>query len=516
MPDWTYHPLRRPAAALLGASRSRRAALRALATLVSLPGGRRIITGTFGHTAPPAALAGAVAGIGVATRLGAIVPPAVARDAVRALPTQGAGLIMVAPVGRDDAVLVRDAAAGRRCLVLVRTDDPVVAEAVAAHVDAVLFDDTEIVRLSGPSIGDALEALADPGKAVLATPAALVEAGPGWFQRVAEAATPTSPAPRLREVGRDPRRWPAWWWGVCAGLGMIVAGLGAAAITLGPVLLWYDRAFLGLDRDRLHGTNQHLVHFLQHDRITMAATVVAIGVLYTGLAAGGIRRGWPWARKAYLVSGCIGFPTLLYFLGFGFVEPLHTAVTIVLVPMFVLATRRSPDRPRWTSLAEGPEPQRRRALLGQLLMIVTGLGLLAGGAVVSVVGLTHVFVPSDLAFLGTTPGELRAASPGLLPFIAHDRAGFGGALMAAAAAITLLSAWGWRRGEAWVWWSLALSAVAGFVPPVVVHSGIGYTDLPHLAPVYAGMGLTVLALALARPYLCAQPAFRPDRHSSSC
>ncbi|GAA3941320.1 hypothetical protein GCM10023085_23570 [Actinomadura viridis] len=522
MPDWTYHPLRGPAGALLGTHRSRRAALRALATLASLPGGRRTIEAAFGHTAPPPELAGTVAGVAVVSRLGAVVPPGAARDAVRALPTQGAGLIVVAPVGPDDVDVVRRAAAGRRCPVLVPTADPAVAAALTPHVDAVLTTEAPsggaagaaTVELRTPAISAALAALSDPATAVLATPAVLVEAGPGWFQRVSEAATPTDPAPgpretglrdlARREVGLDPRRWPAWWWGACAGIGMICAGLGAAAITLGPVLLWYDRGFLGLDREGLHGANHHLVPFLQHDRITMAATMVTLGVLYTGLAAGGIRRGWPWARTAYLASGAIAFPTLFYFLAFGFVEPLHTAVAATLFPMFVLAVRRRPPRPRWTIMAEGPEPQRRRALLGQLLLIVTGVGLFAGGAVVSAVGLTHVFVPSDLAFLQTTSGDLRAVNPRLLPFIAHDRAGFGGALMAAAVAITLLTAWGWRRGEAWLWWSLALAAVAGFVPPVAVHAIIGYTDFWHLAPVYVGIVLTAAALALARSYLCAR------------
>uniref|UniRef100_UPI001962F5BF hypothetical protein n=1 Tax=Nonomuraea lactucae TaxID=2249762 RepID=UPI001962F5BF len=322
--------------------------------------------------------------------------------------------------------------------------------------------------------------------------------------RVAEAATPTHPPPGPREVGRDPRRWPAWWWGLCVGIGMIGAGLGAAAITLGPVLLWYDRDFLGMDLHQLHGANHRLVSFLRHDRITMAGTMVAVGALYAGLAAGGIRHGWRWARNAYLASGAVGFPTLFYFLGSGFVEPLHTAVTVALFPMFVLATRRRPPRPQWTILAEGPEPRRRRALVGQLLLIVTGVGLFAGGAAVSLVGLTDVFVHSDLVFLHTTPGDLHAAGTRLLPFIAHDRAGFGGALMAAAVAVTLLSAWGWRRGEAWVWWSLTAAAIAGFVPPVLVHSAIGYTDFWHLAPVYLGISLTALALTLARPYLCAR------------
>ncbi|WP_200797501.1 hypothetical protein [Streptoalloteichus hindustanus] len=438
-----------------------------------------------------------------------MVSPSVARDAVRALPPVGAGLIEVAPVSLADVPVVREAAEGRRVPVVVRAVGPDaagVASALAPHVDAVRTEaDPNVVYLTSPSVAAAARMLNEPAKVVLAAPSVLVHAGPGWFARVVEAATPTRPAPSARDVGRDPRRWPGWWWGLLVGLGMIGAGLGAAAITLGPVLLWYDREFLGMEVDQLHAANHHLVHFLQHDRITMAGTMIAIGVLYVGLAVGGVRRGWPWARDAYLASGWIAFPTLLYFVGFGFVEPLHTAVTVVLFPMFLAATRRRPVRPQWTVREEGPERERRRALVGQLLLVLTGLGLLVGGVTVSAVGLTDVFVASDLEFLQTDPDLLRAVSPRLLPFIAHDRAGFGGALTAAATAIILLSAWGWRRGESWVWWSLALAAAAGFLPAVVVHGTIQYTDLGHLAPVFVGIGLTLTALVLARPYLCAHP-----------
>ncbi len=76
--------------------------------------------------------------------------------------------------------------------------------------------------------------------------------------------------------------------------------------------------------------------------------------------------------------------------------------------------------------------------------------------------------------------------------------------MAAAAAIALLALWGWRRGDSWVWWTLALAAAAGFVPALVVHGVIGYTDFWHLAPVYVGVVLTAVALVLSRPYLCAR------------
>ncbi|MFD3943203.1 hypothetical protein [Streptomyces sp. NPDC058579] len=508
MPDWTYHPLRGAAAAVVGTRRSQRTALRLLAAVGSRPVGARLISRGFGHRHPPERLAGELAGVPVAVRLGISVPPALVHETVRAMAPLGAGVVEVAPVAAADVETVRAAAAGRSIPLVVRTADPDAEAALAPHVDGFTRDDEpHVVRVSDPSVTTAAAALDDPKAVVLARPGVLVEAGPGWFARVTEAATPTAPAPGLRDVGRDPRRWPGWVWALLVGLGMIGAGLGAAAITLGPVLLWYDRDYLGMTLDELHAANHHLVHFLQHDRITMAGTMVSIGALYTGLAVGGIRRGRAWAREAYLLSGAIGFPTLFYFLATGFVEPLHTATTLVLFPMFVAAVRRAPHTPRWRRMPEGPERERRRALVGQLLLIVTGAGLFAGGTVISVVGLTGVFVPSDLVFLGADTQALEAVNPKLVSFVAHDRAGFGGALMAAAVAITLLSAWGWGRGEAWVFWSLATAAAFGFLPAVVVHGAIHYTDFLHLAPVYIGILATATGLYLARPYLCAR---KPD------
>ncbi|MEV4280425.1 hypothetical protein [Actinoplanes xinjiangensis] len=497
MPDWTYHPLRRITARLLGRQRSERAALRLLATLTSRRAGARAVAAVFAHPATPPGLAG---------RLGATVPVRHARDAVRALPVQGAGVIEIGPVSMADVPAVRAAAADRRCPVWARTTDPDVAAALEPDVDRVVTSEAGIVRLTDPAVEAAQRALAGRDTVVLATPGVLVAAGPGWFQRVIEACTPVRPAPGLRDAGRDPRRWPAWLWGLLVGVGMIGAGTGAALITLGPVLLWYDNDYLGMRREQLAALNERLVPFLQHDRITMAGTMIAIGILYTGLAWGGLRQGRPWARTAYLLSGAVGFPSILYFLGTGgFVEPLHAAVTIVLAPMFVLAVARRPERPRWSPVPDGPEPERRRALTGQLLMIVTGIGLLIGGVVVSVVGLTDVFVTTDLGFLRTPAGPLLEANPRLLPFVAHDRAGFGGALISAALAVTTLSMWGWRRGSRWVWWTLAGSAAAGFLPAVAVHMVIGYTDVMHLAPVYVGITLSVVALTLSRRYLCAGP-----------
>jgi hypothetical protein len=126
--------------------------------------------------------------------------------------------------------------------------------------------------------------------------------------------------------------------------------------------------------------------------------------------------------------------------------------------------------------------------------------------VISTVGLTSVFVPTDLGFLSVESGAFGTAHRQLLPFIAHDRAGFGGALMGAGLAVLLISLWGWRRGERWVWWSLLVGCAAGTAPPLVIHFAIGYTTFEHLLPLYVLVVAAALALTLSRSYLTARVA----------
>lgn len=101
---------------------------------------------------------------------------------------------------------------------------------------------------------------------------------------------------------------------------------------------------------------------------------------------------------------------------------------------------------------------------------------------------------------------LRDADPNLLPFIAHDRAGFGGALVGAGLAVLLISMWGWRRGQRWVWWSLLFGCACGTAPALSIHFAIGYTHFDHLLPVYVLVIATTIALALSKGYLTAQLA----------
>jgi hypothetical protein len=500
MPDWTYVPLEPIASRAIGAGRAHRLALGVLATLVRA-GGRWWIPVVFAHPEVPSELTG---------RLGALVPVGVARDAIDVLPVQGATIVQVGPVTSDDVPTVAAAARGRRCRVEAICDSEATAHSVAPHVDAThVRTGGERIVVSEPDVDAVVETLSRDGTSVVVEPGVLVATGPGYFHRVIEAWNARSALPPS-EIRRPTRReivavasWPAWMWALLVGIGLIVAGIGAAAITVGPVLLGYDRDYLGLTVAGLDAIDPHLVGFLQHDRITMAGNMIGIGILYCGLACGGIRRGRGWARTTLLISGVVAFGTWFYFLATGFVEPLHTTVVVILFPALMIAVIRAPVTPPARVVGDGPQRERARALWAQLLMIGVGGGLTVAGVVISTVGLTAVFVPTDLGYLGTDSATLSAADQQLLPFIAHDRAGFGGALVGAGLAVLLISLWGWRRGERWVWWALAGGCLSGTAPALVVHLEIGYTTFSHLLPLYVLVAVVAVALTLARPFLTA-------------
>ena len=103
--------------------------------------------------------------------------------------------------------------------------------------------------------------------------------------------------------------------------------------------------------------------------------------------------------------------------------------------------------------------------------------------------------------MGTTRATLDAANPLLVPLIAHDRASLGGALICNGLGVMLAALWGYRPGARWLWWTLCLSGVPGFVAALGTHLAVGYTDLWHLGPALTGAGLYLAALAASAPVL---------------
>ena len=345
--------------------------------------------------------------------------------------------------------------------------------------------------------------LLEAGATLVQVRAGLVFHGPGLAQRAHEA---------LAMTGGPPAPAPAGWpWMAMVGFGLAFGGLIVTWVGLTTVILPYDETFLQLTPRGLAHINPQLLPFLTHDRLTLAGTLVSLGILYAGLALVPLRRGRAWAWDALVWSGGVGFLSFLLFLGYGYFDPLHAAVALLLA-MFLLGLR---GRPRAEGLADVPDLVNDRAwrvgMAGQLLWVATGVGLVLAGLTISLVGVTTVFVPQDLMFMHTTASALHTANPHLTPLIAHDRAGFGGALASNGVGVLLSVLWGYRRGARWLWWTLLASGASGFAATLWVHQHVGYLDAWHLAPAVLGLLLFVAALALSAEFLHSGPGqARPD------
>jgi hypothetical protein len=336
----------------------------------------------------------------------------------------------------------------------------------------------------------------------------LVYSGPGLPKRVNDA---WLYAEHGRDVPPPAGRAGAmsWFWTLLMGLGMLVGGLLALAIASTRVVLHYDETFSGMSRAQLTHINPRLLAFMAHDRVSLAGTMIAIGVLYPMLSWYGIRRGLHWAKVAVLASAFAGFGSFFLFLGFGYFDPFHAFVTAVLFQFLLLGLQGQLATPPATPANLREDWRWRRSQWAQLLLIIHNSALIGAGCVISAIGATHVFVAEDLEFMRTTAEALETANPRLVPLVAHDRASFGGMLIASGVGLLLPSLWGFRQGARWLWWTFLLTAAPAYAAGIGVHFAVGYTDPWHLAPAFAGALLYALALGLAWPYLGRSPDAAP-------
>jgi hypothetical protein len=218
--------------------------------------------------------------------------------------------------------------------------------------------------------------------------------------------------------------------------------------------------------------------------------------MYLWLAAVPLRKAEAWAWWTLAASGLAGFLSFLAYLGYGYLDTWHGAATLVLLPIFVLGLVRTRGLRRERA-RPAPVGGRSRAQVGRLLLLLSTFGITAGGLTIRAVGMTRVFVPQDLEFMGITAAELHAINARLVPLIAHDRAGFGGALVSCGIAMFLSVLYG--APSLSLWQALAVAGVAGFGTAVGVHPAIGYTTLSHLGPAVFGSAVFALGLALTLP-----------------
>ena len=290
-------------------------------------------------------------------------------------------------------------------------------------------------------------------------------------------------------------------------LALLFSGGFALFLSVMRQFLPHDLAFLGMTARELCALGDcRVVAFMVHDRATFGGVLLAIGVLYLWLTEFPLRAGESWAWWALAASGGVGFASFLGYLGYGYLDSWHGVATLMLLPVFVLGMTLTWQRVLhgdalhgWRSVRRewSSERWKSRAGVGRVLLLFTALGMVGAGLTIQTIGMTRVFVPQDLAFVGLTAEQLRAISPRLVPLIAHDRAGFGGGLVSCGIAFGL-AVWFGRPSPA-LWQALAIAGTAGFACAIGVHYTIGYTDAMHLGPAILGAAQFVVAIALSAP-----------------
>jgi len=285
------------------------------------------------------------------------------------------------------------------------------------------------------------------------------------------------------------------------GLALIGSGLFAFFLAATGHFLPHDILFLGMSADELRSVaHGRLVHFMMHDRVSFGGAIVAVGVLYLWLAEFPLRARQAWAWWTFLFSGIAGFSSFLAYLGYGYLDSWHGVATLVLLPIFVVGLYKSSQLVRpWQSarvlLRPGDTPPVRSAYgAGRLLLLVTAWSLVLGGMIIMTVGMTSVFVPTDLEFMQVASADLAAANPRLIPLIAHDRAGFGGGVCCCG--LTMFFCVYCSPPCRSLWQALWIMGGAGFGTAVGVHFPIGYTNAMHLAPAFLGAAMFIVGMAL--------------------
>lgn len=278
--------------------------------------------------------------------------------------------------------------------------------------------------------------------------------------------------------------------GICLGL----SGLFAILQAMSGHFLPQDTAYLKMQAEDLCQMNEcRIVHFMIHDRVSFGGALVAIAVLYLWLAEFPLRSGEAWAWWALVISGLTGFGSFLTYLGYGYLDTWHGTATLMLLPCYTLGVWRLrptlalkfSDLSPYSSLRPtGTLDPATSAGIGRILLAWTASGMIAAGLTIQVIGMTTVFVETDLAYMEIDRSELNRINPRLIPLIAHDRAGFGGAVFTAGI-LTLMCIWFGTPSVA-LWQVLLIGGLAGWSTAVFVHPVIGYTDTMHLAPAVLG------------------------------
>lgn len=139
---------------------------------------------------------------------------------------------------------------------------------------------------------------------------------------------------------------------------------------------------------------------------------------------------------------------------------------------------------------------------GRALLSVTSVALVVAGLFAWFLAVTDQLLPHDLAWLTIPEESLRAIADGrVVEFMSHDRAAFGGTLVAIGVLYLWLVRFPLTDGSAWAWWLLAITGTLGFAS-FLSYLGTGYLDTWH----------GVATLAILPPFVLGLIRSRHDLH----
>jgi dihydroorotate dehydrogenase len=297
-----------------------------------------------------------------------------------------------------------------------------------------------------------------------------------------------------------------------AAAGLLLIGAGYLVLAFTAKLLPNDTAHLGMSVAQLCRLDScRIVDFISHDCAVYGGICLANGTLWMWIARVPLRRREPWAWWTLLAATCVLVVGFLSFLGYGYFDTVHSAILACVVGCAVAGlwlTRR---------VARGSSPL--RALLegapawiwspagrGRLLLLGLSMSLVLGGSSIVGIASTRVFVPEDVEFLRMSGNQVRAIDPQLVPVMAHDRAEFGAGLLMFGVLVAATALAGVRPRARGVLIVLGLAGTMHFTATFIAHVQIGYLNFVHLFPIYWGLTVLLLGIALLR---------RPVLHAKS-
>lgn len=329
----------------------------------------------------------------------------------------------------------------------------------------------------------------------------IFSAGPGLPKRLNQSEEFFRNISVSNDLQNRPATRMSWFWCFLMGLGMFVGSFMAILMSLTKVILPYDESISGITKLEIAQFNEKILHFMAHDRATLAGVMFSIGIMYMSFSWFGAKKGLPWYREAVLASALMGFLNFFCFLSYGYFDVLHAFVTACLFQIFIMAVyayfpkQRILPQPMMTNSRTW-----KMGLVSQLLFVIQGVGLILAGAVITYFGATTVFVPQDLEYLGAGVEALKKVHSNLIPLIAHDRCTFGGMLISSGVLISLSALWGFEPRQRWLWWTYLVGGYPAYLVTLGIHSHIGYESFIHLLPVYIGLALLTTSLVLSYPY----------------